>query len=77
MTEPLIEKHAISTELYNVNREKHKLNFFPLTVYIIKKPCIFCIPRQKQLRDTSYVTRVACVAGGISCASAFVLVAKP
>ena len=76
MTEPLIEKHAISTELYNVNREKHKLKFFPLTVYIIKKPCIFCIPRQKQLRDKP-VTRVACVAGGISCARAFVLVAKP
>ena len=24
MTEPFIEKHAISTELCNVNREKHK-----------------------------------------------------
>ena len=25
MSEPFIEKHAISTELSNVNREKHKL----------------------------------------------------
>ena len=25
MSEPFIEKHAISTELCNVNREKHKL----------------------------------------------------
>ena len=25
MREPFIEKHAISTELCNVNREKHKL----------------------------------------------------
>ena len=24
MTEPFIEKHAISTELSNVNREKHR-----------------------------------------------------
>ena len=38
MTEPLIEKHAISTELSNVNREKHKLKSFPLTVYIINNP---------------------------------------
>ena len=35
---PLIEKHAISTELSNVNREKHKLKSFPLTVYIINNP---------------------------------------
>jgi len=27
MSEPFIEKHAISTELCNVNREKHKLKF--------------------------------------------------
>ena len=38
MTEPLIEKHPISTELSNVNREKHKLKSFPLTVYIINNP---------------------------------------
>ena len=38
MTEPLIEKHAISTELSNVNREKHKLKSFSLTVYIINNP---------------------------------------
>ena len=46
MTEPLIEKHAIyrgiqqllPTELSNVNREKHKLKSFPLTVYIINNP---------------------------------------
>ena len=39
MTEPLIEKHAISTELsINVNREKQKLKYFPLTVYIINNP---------------------------------------
>ena len=25
LSEPFIEKHAISTELCNVNREKHKL----------------------------------------------------
>ena len=25
MSEPFIEKHAVSTELRNVNREKHKL----------------------------------------------------
>ena len=38
MTEPFTEKHAISTELSNVNREKHKLKSFPLTVYIINNP---------------------------------------
>ena len=38
MSEPFIEKHAISTELSNVNRERHKLKSFPLTVYIIKNP---------------------------------------
>ena len=38
MTEPLIEKHAISTELSNVHREKHKLKSFSLTVYIINNP---------------------------------------
>ena len=37
MTEPFNEKHAMSTELSNVNREKHKLSF-PLTVYIINNP---------------------------------------
>ena len=38
MTESLIEKHAISTELSNVNQERHKLKSFPLTVYKINNP---------------------------------------
>ena len=31
MSEPFIEKHAISTELCNVNREKHKLKSHPVS----------------------------------------------
>ena len=52
MSEPFIEKHAISTELSNVNQEKHKLKSHRVCRRY-GEPSRIPIPSLKSLRNKS------------------------
>ena len=56
MSEPFIEKHAVSTELCNVNREKHKLKSHPVCRRD-REPTRIPIRSLKSLRNKSRKVR--------------------
>ncbi len=66
MSEPLIEKHAISTELCNVNREKHKLKSHRVCRRD-REPSRITIRSLKSLRDKSRKVREFVYARILSC----------
>ena len=67
MSEPFIEKHAISTELCNVNREKHKLKSHRVC-RCEREPSRIPIRSLKSLRNKSRKVReFVCYARILSC----------
>ena len=67
MSEPFIEKHAISTELCNVNREKHKLKSHRVCRHDRKPSRIPMIRSLKSLRNKSRNVREFVYARILSC----------
>ena len=66
MSEPFIEKHAISTELCNVNREKHKLKSHRVCRRD-REPSRIPIRNLKSLRNKSRMVREFVYARILSC----------
>ena len=60
MSEPFIEKHAISTELSNVNREKHRRKSYRVCRRD-REPSRIPIRSLKRLRDKSRGVRKICL----------------
>ena len=66
MSEPFMEKHAISTELCNVNREKHKLKSHRVCRHD-REPSRIPIRGLKSLRNKSRKVREFVYARILSC----------
>ena len=67
MSEPFIVKHAISTELCNVNREKHKLKSHRRVCRRDREPSRIPIRGLKSLRNKSRKVRDFVYARILSC----------
>ena len=66
MSEPFIERHSISTELCNVNREKHKRKSYRVCIRD-REPSSIPILSLKSLRNKSRKVREFIYARIISC----------